>query len=122
MSNFHVLKKAVDNSLCSIAVHLPTPDGENIAGIPWRGIVVLHFRQSMVPRLAADEVKDLRVGTLIEVPQTVTFSDVNLTNGQRLAEIKAVVDQMQADIADPDSDLYKEKIGIYEWYLYEGNA
>lgn len=123
MSDFHVLKKAADSASCSIVAHLTTPAGSNVAGVPWRAVVRYGFgSKSRVPRLSEAENKLLMHGELIEVSETVTFSAGESTNAQRLAKIKTVVTQMQADIQNTGSDLYKNQIGIYEWFTYSGNV
>lgn len=119
---YHVMQKAQDNTSCNIAVHLPTPDGENAGGIQWRAIMVwAKSGKSAIPfhtRKYKDEATELSQGRLIEVVDTVVFSDPGLTQVQRRTEIRSHVTQMQADIADTDSDLYKWEIGIYDWYGY----
>lgn len=122
MSDYHVLRKATDNSSCSVAIHLPSPEGHNLAGRSWNAVIRLGSGGNIVvPRLQLDDPDEflaLKKGSKIEDVQTVTFSNVDLTDAQRKAEIEAVVTQAMTDIADTDSDLYKERVGIFEWYLY----
>lgn len=120
--DYHVLRKAEDNTSCTVAVHLPTPEGENAGGIKWRAIMLMaKSGKSSVPfheRKYSDEADAISKGRIMEVTDTVTFSDPDLTNAQRRNEIRVHVAQMKADIEDTDSDLYKQQIGVYEWYGY----
>jgi hypothetical protein len=120
--DYHVMRKAEDNTSCRIAAHLPTPDGVNAGDLSWTAIMLMaKSGKSSIPYLGRkfpDEADALSKGKIIEVVDTVEFSDPGITNAQRRNEIRAHVTQMKTDIEDTDSDLYKRQIGIYEWFGY----
>lgn len=117
---YHVMKKTVDNTSCNIAVHLPTPSGANAGGMDWEAIMIMakpgRSAVALHDRKYREEAADLVKGRIVEVVDAVTFSDPGLSNAQRRAEIRSHVAQMQADFEDTESDLYKQEIGVYEWY------
>lgn len=123
--DYHVMRKAADNSSCRIAVHLSTPDGVNAGDLSWISIMLMaKSGKSSVPYLGRkfpDEADSLSKGRIIEVVDTVVFSGPGITNAQRRDEIIAHVTQIQTDIEDTDSDLYKQQIGIYDWFGYSEN-
>ncbi len=132
MSDFHLLTVAPDLSTCRFLAHIPTPAGSNNGGIPWRKIMKRQGGASKIPegaRKFPDEVRDIRAGRLIEVDETITFTPNDpvddvvppLTNPQRIAQIKARVTQLNADISDTDSDLYKQHFAPYVFYGWDGD-
>ncbi len=120
--DYHVLRKAVDNTTCHVAVHLATPSGINAAGKPWSNLLVdVDGQITTVPHHKTSfpvENKELVKGQICEISITFEFSDPGLNNGQRRQEIRDRVTQMKLDIQDEESDLFKEKFGPYDWYLY----
>ncbi len=120
--DYHILRKAVDNSTCSIAVHLTTPSGNNAAGRSWNDVLIdVDGVTTVVPHHKTsfpDESKEIVKGRICEVVVIFEFSNTDLNNGQRRQEIHAHVAQMKLDIKDVESALFQEKFGPYDWYLY----
>lgn len=122
MPDYHVLKKAVDNTSCTIALHLITPSGVNAAGRSWSDLLIdVDGVTTIIPKhkeLFFEEHKELTKGRIFEAVINFEFSDPGLTNAQRREEIRVRVAQMKVDIQNADSDLFKERFGPYDWYLY----
>ncbi|NIT55420.1 MAG: hypothetical protein GWN00_04035 [Aliifodinibius sp.] len=74
--------------------HIPTPVGDNSAGITWAAAVVKDKGgadniSSVLHDIDAGELTSMKAGTLIEVPKRVRFSSIFLNNAQRLAQVQA---------------------------------
>lgn len=94
MSNYHVLKQAPDIKTAEVIFHIPIPVGNNSAGISWRAALVKELGgadaiTSQLPGITTEELSALKSGALYEVQVQVRFSStVNITDAQRLQEIK----------------------------------
>ena len=124
--DYHIKKTTVDIASISYWLHVPAPTGDNLAGKAWSEVLrsvrssksaVLGLREE-----AEEEFVAISKGQTLEVPLSFTFSDPDLNNAQRLAELEAEITQNKIDIADTASDLYKETLGIYAWSGYSGNV
>lgn len=96
MSDYHILKQARDKKTINVVFHISIPaGGTNQANISWHDAIVLDLGGaaaivSVLPELVgSQEETDMKAGTLVEVPDTVRFSSINLNNDQRKAEIAA---------------------------------
>ena len=103
MADFHVLTQDTKRRSVSVVFHFGIPAALNAAGITWRDAVVQEHGGaanivSTLPAISTEEDSALKSGALLEQPETVRFSSINLTNAQRLAEIQAVYTEVLAEI------------------------
>lgn len=137
MSDYHILKKSVDNRYAAVYVHLPIPDSQTTAGQAL-GDATLTFRRALKESLTGQEVTaipghatqfpaenaQLVDGELVEWYVSFRFDRLDLTNPERRQQIedgngnRIGVAQMKLDIATPGSDLYNEVIEVLEWWGY----
>ena len=121
MSNFHILSGDDKRKIIQVVFHVPIPaGGTNTAGISWQAAVVLAQGGadnivSVLPGVTPQEESDLKAGVIYEVQNSVRFSSVNLTNAQRLQEVK---DYFTALL----SDFIAEKQITLDFMGYEGDV
>ncbi len=94
MSDFHVLTQNTDQKTVNVVFHIPIPaTGINQAGVSWQDAVVreqggINNISSVLNDITAEELSSLKSGALVEKQDTVRFSTTDLTNAERLQEIK----------------------------------
>lgn len=93
MADIHILKQDIDIKTAQCVFHVPIPTGTNSAGVAWRDAVVADQGgsdaiTSVLSTIDQTELTQLKAGALVEFVQTVRFSSINLTNAQRLQQIK----------------------------------
>lgn len=94
MSDYHILEMALDQKTINVVFHIKIPAvGESSAGVQWRDAVVKSLGgtaqiKSVLPDLQKAENDLLVTGGLIEIPQTIRFTAINITNVQRKAEVE----------------------------------
>lgn len=93
MSNYHILNQDTKHKSVSVVFHIPIPGTNNSAGITWQQAVVKELGGaggivSVLPDITSQEDSDMKAGVILEMRVNVRFSSVNLTNAQRLQEIK----------------------------------
>jgi len=92
--NYHILSQEENQRTVNVIFHIPIPAALNSAGITWQAAVVkeLGGAANIVPQLpgiTSQEDSALKAVALYEKHVNVRFSSTNLTNAQRLAQIKA---------------------------------
>lgn len=120
MSNFHILTQALSHKSVSVVFHIPIPSSNNSVGITWQQAVVKWLGGadnivSVLPDITTQEESDIKSGALYELVKTVKFSSINLTNAQRLQEIR---DEYTVD----QSEFVLEKQITLDFIGYEGNV
>jgi hypothetical protein len=111
MSDYHILEQAVDLKTVNVVFHYQVTGAagaKNSAGIQWQDAARMHlFKKddagnsvpifSVLPGyhvnnfpggIETAEETAIGVGAVIEKPETVRFSSINLTPAQRLAEVE----------------------------------
>jgi len=92
--DIHVLKCSKDLKTVRVIFHYAVPEGENQAGISWQNAIVMGKGgagniKSVLADIDTDELADMKTGALVEPGvETIRFSSINLTNTERLQEIK----------------------------------
>ena len=92
--DIHVLKCSKDLKTVSVVFHYAVPEGKNQADISWQNAIVMEKGgkdniNSVLANIDTDELADMKTGALIEPGvETIRFSSINLTNAERLQEIK----------------------------------
>jgi len=144
--NYHILEKSADNRYVTIAVHLPIPSSQNVAGVALSDATLTYQRAmkeklerddkqqggdgtitSQVPDIGA-ELTSLQSGALFEKVFQFRFDSTDLTNAQRKTQIEGGnvnergITQMMADISDSTSDLYQEIIAPLVWWGYKADV
>ena len=120
MSNYHILQQATNKASVNCIFHIAVPaGGTNEAGKTWRQAIVLDQGgsaeiTSQLPGITQVELDALKAGSLFEVPITVRFSSINLTNVQRKVEIE------DAFISESGAIVAQKQITL-EWIGYEGD-
>jgi len=104
MSNYHILSQDIKRKSVQVVFHVPIPTGTNAANISWQNAVLADLGgadniNSILSDIDAPELAALKSGALIEVRVTAKFSSINLTDAQRLNEIKAEFAKVQIAIA-----------------------
>lgn len=94
MSDFHILTQDNERKIVNCIFHIPIPIGDNSASITWAAAVVREQGgadaiSSNLPDISSEELSALKAGNLYERQLTVRFSSKDLTNPQRLDEIRA---------------------------------
>lgn len=119
--NYHILEQEAKKKNVRCVFHVPVPAaGTNEAEISWRDAVVLEQGGSgAIVSVLADitpaEDTQLKAGEIIEKVTTVKFSSVNLTAGQKKAQIEAAFNSLK-------DDLVSEKQVELEWFGYKGDV
>lgn len=119
MGDYHILTQDDKKRTISAVFHILVPiAGTNEAGLTWWQAVVGELGGSaaivsVLPGISVAEDTQLKAGKIIEKVETVRFTSVNLTKGQRKAEIEAYFNELK-------TDLIAEKQIILEWMGYEG--
>ncbi len=120
MSDFHVLKQAEDKKTIDVVFHIPIPTTLNTAGVTWQQAIVKELGgsnaiTSRLPDIALEEETALKAGQLYEWVGNIRFSStVNITNADRLAQIKAKYVGVKALIL-------AEKQIVLDFIGYSGN-
>ena len=91
--DIHVLKCSKDLKTIRVVFHYAVPEEENQAGISWQNAMVMEKGganniNSVLVNIDADELADMKTGALVESTETIRFSSIDLTNAERLQEIK----------------------------------
>lgn len=92
--NIHVLKCSKDLKTVRVVFHYVVPAGNNQAGISWHDAIIMDKGgisniNSVLINIDDDELTDLKTGVLVESGvETIRFSSIDLTNAERLQEIK----------------------------------
>jgi len=91
--DIHVLQCSKDLKTVRVVFHYAVPAGNNQAGISWQNAIVMDRGgadniNSVLVGIDADELANMKTGALVESVGTVRFSSINLTNTERLQEIK----------------------------------
>lgn len=121
MSNYHIRTQEDKQKAARVVFHVPVPaTGTNEAGVAWRDAVVAEQGgsaniDSVLPSISAEEDTQLKAGEIIELTQTVRFSSINLTDGQRKTEIEQAFSALE-------SSLIAEKQVTLKWIGYEGDV
>lgn len=121
MSDFHILAQDIKRKTINCVFHISIPNGgANAAGITWAEAIVKEQGGadaivSLLPDISSEELLALKAGTLYEKRFTVRFSSTNLTNAQRLNEIK------EAFIGE-SATLIAEKQITLNFMGYEGDV
>ena len=138
MSHYHVGTKSEDGRYATVYAHLPVPVTQTVAGAALSD-ATLTFQAAQAgtleagytpqaPQIDAGEIAQIDAGALIEKEYQFRFSSLSLNNAQRRAEIEdgnvnqQGVISMINDMADSDSDLYKELIDVLDWWAYHRNV
>lgn len=116
--NFHVLTQDEKRKSAKVIFHIPIPATTNSAGISWQQAVVKEQGGedailSQLPDITAEEQSELTSGALLERQVNVRFSSINLTNAQRLQEIRAAY-------AATSSEIIAKKQVTLDFMGYEG--
>lgn len=91
MSDIHILEYD-QKSIVRCVFHIAIPEANNAVGISYRSALVQHLGgASAIGSVLPDsgEVAGLQAGSLLEVSETVRFSSINLTDAQRLQQVRA---------------------------------
>lgn len=102
--DIHILTQAQNQKTINCIFHIPIPaTGSNTASISWRDAMVKEQGgasniQSVLPDITTEEDSALKAGAIVEVSCTVRFSSLNLTNAERLQEIKNQFNDLKAQI------------------------
>lgn len=121
MSDFHILTQSDNQKTITVIFHIPIPStGVNDAGISWQAAVVMaqggaDAITSSLPDISAEELSSLKAGAIVEKQTTVRFSSTNLTNAQRLQEIKDAFNVTK-------TELVSEKQNSLAFIGYAGNV
>jgi len=91
--DIHVLQCSKDLKTVRVVFHYAVPAGNNQAGISWQNAIVMDRCgadniNSVLVDIDTDELADMKTGALIESAETIRFSSIDLTNAERLQEIK----------------------------------
>lgn len=144
--DYHILDKSTDNRYCTLYAHLPIPATKNVAGTALSDDTLTYQRAlkekleqenieqggdgtitSKVPDIASAELTAMQTGEIVERYVNFRFDSLELTNTQRKDQIEngnvneIGVAQMKIDIADSDSELYKEIIEPLAWWGYHAD-
>ena len=119
--NFHILTMDEKKKTVNVIFHIPIPAvGTNQAEISWQAAVVKELGganniNSRLPDITTEEESDLKAGVLFEKSVSVRFSSINLTDAERLAQIKAKFTKIQ-------SEIITEKQITLAWIGYSGDV
>lgn len=119
--NFHILTMDEKLKTANVIFHIPIPaTGTNQAEISWQDAVVRELGgadniNSKLPDISIEEETDLKAGVLFEKQMFVRFSSTDLTNAERLAEIKAKFAEIQ-------TTLIAEQQITLNWIGFQGNV
>lgn len=144
--DYHIGSKSADNMYGMVYVHLPILATKNVAGTALNDNTLTYQRalkekliqdslnaggdgiiKSQVPDIGT-ELISLQNGSVVEVTVNFRFSSPDQTNAQRKTQIEngnenmRGVKNMKLDIADANSDLYKEIIEPLAWWDYKANT
>lgn len=94
MSDYHIREINIDVKGVKVVFHIPIESSNNNAGVNWQDAIVLsHGGQdnihSSMSDISIDEEIEIKAGSIHEIVKTVIFSSIDLTDIQRLEEIKA---------------------------------
>jgi len=103
MSDYHILNTDIKLKSVSCVFHIPIPATDNIVGVSWQAALVLSLGgadaiSSVLTDITPEEESAMKAGSIYERQTTFTFSSINLTNTQRLDEVKAKYSEMETDV------------------------
>ena len=99
MANIHIREKDKKNKTVNCIFHFTVPATQNAIGMNWNE--VLQKAKKPVPLLDdndSTENANITAGSVLEHPETVRFSSINLTNAQRLTEIQSAYSARQTQV------------------------
>jgi hypothetical protein len=115
MSNYHIRDLPVENGnvikTVNVVFHIPIPVANNAVGIPWRDALVRYLGGaanivSVLPEISTQEDSDMKAGALFEKSVSVRFTSTNLTDAQRLSQVKeAFTVEKTAELATKQAQL-----------------
>lgn len=133
MPDYHILEKSANSRYVRLAIHLPIPASQNVAGQVLSDATLTYQKAlsesldstvSIAPGITGAEQTALDNGSVFEKVHSFRFSSLELTNAERRIEIEdgndnePGVTQWKADISNSDSELYKEIIEPLAWWGY----
>lgn len=94
MSDYHIQESAIDLKTIRAIYHIPVPVGSNTVGISWRNALVAYKGgadeiTSELLGIPSADLTAMKAGELLEHCTTYRFSVLELTDAEKLAEIKA---------------------------------
>lgn len=99
MSHIHVREKDTQNKTVNCIFHFTVPAANNAAGMPWNE--VLQKAKKPVPLMSENDSTEnaqISAGNIYELAETVRFSTTNLTNTQRIDQVKAAYAARQTQV------------------------
>ena len=97
--DIHIREKDKQNKTINCIFHFVVPATNNAIGIPWNQVI--QKAKSPVPLMPdndSTENAQISAGSFYEIQETVRFSTINLTNEQRIAEVKAFYQNRMTDV------------------------
>lgn len=94
MSDYHIREIAADLKTVRTVFHIPIPVGNNDVGVSWRNALVARKGgadaiNSVLLDMPAGDLTAMKAGELYECVSSTRFSSLDLTDAERLAEIRA---------------------------------
>jgi len=103
MTNYHIREIDIKLKTVSTVFHIPIPATNNDVGVSWQAALVLSLGgadaiSSVLTDITPEEESAMKAGSIFENIATVRFSSTNLTNAQRLDEVKAAYTAASSEV------------------------
>lgn len=120
MSDLHIGEITQGGRMVQVIMHIPTPSGNNNAGISWADAVVLKMGgadniTSRLGTISDTELASLKAGAIVEKWENIKFASTDLTPAQQLTEIRNAFKRIR-------DDLIQENQQALSYMGWEGSA
>lgn len=121
MADYHVLAQDKQGKSVDVVFHISVPnDVPNRADLAWKAAIVLKAGgadqiTSCLSNISEAEETQLKAGEILEKRDTVRFSQISLSDAEKLSEIEAEFNRLM-------TDLITEIKLTHNWVGYEDNV
>ena len=111
MSNYHILTFDREQKTINLVFHITIPAINNVVGVSYRTALVDSLKgsaniNSVLTTIDSAELALMKTGEIYEIPMSVRFSSLTLTDAQRLNEVIAAYNSTKtSELANKQSDL-----------------
>ena len=99
MADIHIREKDTQNKTVNCIFHFQVPATANAAGVLWNEVIQKAKNPTpLMPENDSTENAQIVAGSIYELAETVRFSITNLTNEQRIDQVKAAYAARQTTV------------------------